>query len=284
MVLCGAGRSPGGRSRMGRGDLAWGVVGLLVVLPWLLAAGAAAPTAVGSAPFFLTHGARSGSSSSTNWAGYAVTGAKGSVTSVNGSWIEPTATCTSGKTGYAAFWVGIDGYNSRTVEQTGTDSDCRGSTPAYYAWFEFYPNPSHTISRLKISPGDTISAQVLFLGKAKFKVTLSDVTTGKSYSTTASVRNAARTSAEWIAEAPSSVSGVLPLSNFGTVGFGYDSTSVAGTNTATVGGTTSDLGAFSTAVAITMVSASSASTVKALPSAISTDQTSFSVTWKSAGP
>ncbi len=269
---------------MARKNLAWGVVGLLVVLPWLLAAGATASTAAGTVPFFLTHGARSGSVSSTNWAGYAVTGAKGSVSNVNGSWVQPTATCTSGKSGYAAFWVGIDGYSSRTVEQTGTDSDCKGSTPSYYAWYEFYPNPSHTISGLKISPGDTISAQVHFLGGAKFKVTLTDVTTGKSSSTTASVRNAARTSAEWIAEAPSSVSGVLPLSDFGTVSFGYDSTSVAGTNAATVGGTTAYLGGFSTAVAITMVSVSSATTVKALPSAISSDQTSFSVTWKSAGP
>ncbi len=267
---------------MQRVGAVWSVVGLMVVLPWLVAAGAAAPTV--TVPFFLTHGARSSTTSSTNWAGYAVTGAKGSVTYVNGSWVEPTATCSSGSTGYAAFWIGIDGYSSRTVEQTGTDSDCRGSTPVYYAWYEFYPNPSHTISGLTISAGDTISAHVHFLGGAKFQVTLTDVTTGKSSSTTASVRHAARSSAEWIAEAPSSISGVLPLANFGTVHFGYDATSVSGTNTATVGGTTADLGAFSTAVAITMVSTSSASTVKAQSSAISSDQTSFSVTWKSAGP
>ena len=26
-----------------------------------------------------------------------------------------------------------------TVEQTGTDSDCNGGSPVYYAWYEFYP-------------------------------------------------------------------------------------------------------------------------------------------------
>ena len=260
-----------------------GALGILVIMPWLIAAGAAAPAAT-PVPFFVTHGARAGTASSTNWGGYAVPAARGSVTNVTGSWLQPTATCTSGKTGFASFWVGIDGYNSGSVEQTGTDSDCSGSTPTYYAWYEFYPHPSHTISGLAIHPGDTISAQVLFLGAGKFKVSISDVTTGGSFSTTASVRKAARSSAEWIAEAPSSITGILPLANFGTVSFGFDSTAVAGTDRATIGGTSGDLGTFTAAVAITMVSQANSSTVKAQPSAISTDGTSFSVAWKNAGP
>lgn len=73
-----------------------------------------------------------GTASSTNWSGYAVLGS--SFTSAQGSWIVPTANC-SGVRGeqYAAFWVGLDGYNSDTVEQTGTLSDCQGKTPSYYA-------------------------------------------------------------------------------------------------------------------------------------------------------
>src|SRR5438105_3519625 len=82
---------------------------------------------------------RDGASSSTNWAGYAVTGAAGSVSNVRGSWIVPAATCAAGETSYSSFWVGIDGFNSGSVEQTGTDSDCRNGVPTYYAWTEFYP-------------------------------------------------------------------------------------------------------------------------------------------------
>ncbi len=220
---------------------------------------------------------------STNWAGWAVTGPKGSVSDVKGSWIVPTVTgCAAGTHTYSSFWVGIDGYSSTTVEQTGTDSDCNGATPQYYAWFEFYPKPSHLISTLTVSPGDVILAEVTHSG-TKFVATITDLTTGSSFSTSASVR-AQRTSAEWIAEAPSSSSGILPLANFGTVSFGIDNTGVASTDTATVSGTTSGIGNFSTAVSINMVSVSSSSTVKASTSALSTDATSFSVTWKSAGP
>ena len=42
----------------------------------------------------------------------------------------------------SAFWVGLDGYSSTSVEQLGTDSDCVSGKPSYYAWYEMYPNPS----------------------------------------------------------------------------------------------------------------------------------------------
>ncbi len=38
------------------------------------------------------HPGKNGSFMSTNWSGYAVTGSKGSVTSVSGSWIVPSVT------------------------------------------------------------------------------------------------------------------------------------------------------------------------------------------------
>jgi len=45
------------------------------------------------------------------------------------------------------------------VEQTGTDFDCVGKNPSYYAWYEFYPNPSFEISGLTITPGDHMTAE-----------------------------------------------------------------------------------------------------------------------------
>ncbi|HZY70663.1 MAG TPA: G1 family glutamic endopeptidase [Thermoplasmata archaeon] len=234
-----------------------------------------------AAPLLEFHGLHQGSTSSSNWAGFAATGSKGSVTFVKGSWIVPKiqGTCPAGYR-YSSFWVGIDGFTSGSVEQTGTDSDCQGGSPTYYAWYEFYPKPSHVITSLTVSAGDTISASVTY-ASGKFTTKITDTATGKSYSATAKVA-AARTSAEWIAEAPSSSTGVLPLADFGTVPFGIDYTSVKGTDNATISGTNGAVGSFGHVSSITMVS--SGGKTKAVPSGLSTDLTSFTVAWKSAGP
>ena len=223
---------------------------------------------------------RAGPTSSYNWGGYAVTGSTGSVSDVKGSWIVQNVTCTLTNT-YAAFWVGIDGYNSNTVEQTGTSSDCQNGSPTYYAWFEFYPKPAFVINSLTIHAGDIISAEVVYSG-GKFTVHIEDITTRQSYTTSAKVNKAQRSSAEWIAEAPWS-GGVLPLANFGTASYGLDYTSVGSTNYATVNGVTGPIASFASSVQqITMVSRSGS--VKAQPSSLSSDGTSFTMQWLSAGP
>jgi hypothetical protein len=73
----------------------------------------------------------------TIWAGYAVTGSD--FTQVQGSWIVSAVDCTKTPNTDSSEWVGIDGWSSNTVEQTGTDADCIGKTPYYYVWYEFYP-------------------------------------------------------------------------------------------------------------------------------------------------
>ncbi len=222
---------------------------------------------------------------STNWSGYAVTGPAGSVTDAKGSWTVPAivGSCPSSNQ-YSSFWVGIDGFSSSTVEQTGTDSDCQNGTPTYYAWYEFYPHPLFIINGLTVRPGDTVSAEAKYAG-GRFTVTITDVTKGQSFSKSAKVASAQRSSAEWIAEAPSSSGGVLPLADFGTAKFGLDNTGQANTNYATVSGTTAAIGSFGTNVqTITMVSNSGSHATKASPSNLSSDGTSFSVAWVSSGP
>lgn len=212
-----------------------------------------------------------------------MTGSSGSVSDAKGSWVVPAiqGTC-PGTNQYSSFWVGIDGFNSGTVEQTGTDSDCQNGVPTYYAWYEFYPHPSFLINSITVHPGDRISADATFNGKS-FVVTITDTTTSQTFSTSARVRGAQRSSAEWIAEAPSSSGGILPLANFGTVAFGNDNTGVANTCDATINGVTGAVGSFGSSLQqITMVTNSGA--VKASPSNLSSDGTSFTVTWKSAGP
>ena len=68
-----------------------------------------------------------GRSTSTNWSGYAVTGS--GANHVIGTWTQPTVTCARGENSWSSPWVGIDGDNSNTVEQIGTDSDCSGGAP-----------------------------------------------------------------------------------------------------------------------------------------------------------
>ncbi|HEY6359301.1 MAG TPA: G1 family glutamic endopeptidase, partial [Vicinamibacterales bacterium] len=124
-----------------------------------------------------------GSYESSNWSGYAVTGANGSVTSATGSWVVPAVTCPSTSAQYSSFWVGIDGFTSNTVEQTGTDSDCDGRTPSYYAWFEFYPHGSFLINSSaigKIAPGTSMTATVTSSGTSTYTVTITNNTLGKS--------------------------------------------------------------------------------------------------------
>jgi Peptidase A4 family len=211
-----------------------------------------------------------GSVSSSNWSGYAATGGTGSVSVAKGSWVVPKVSCSG--TAYSAFWVGIDGYSSRTVEQTGTDSDCSGGSPRYYAWYEFYPQASHLVSGLNVSPGDKMYAEITFSG-GKFKAYIKNESTGKSSTHTSSIHGD-RKSAEWIAEAPSSAGGELPLANFGTVLFGKDHTSVADTNYATINGKSKPVGSLSSVDKITMNGGGSD---RAIPSALSSDKTSFSV-------
>jgi peptidase A4-like protein len=225
---------------------------------------------------------RLGSGSSTNWSGYAVTGPSGSVSDVKGSWIVPAIVGPCPSTNqYSSHWVGIDGFSSNTVEQTGTDSDCQNGAPAYYVWYEFYPHASYLVKGLTIHPGDHISAEVHFTGK-QFTITITDTTTGHTYSTSSKVTSAHRSSAEWITEAPYS-GGVLPLADFGTINWGLDNTGIASTNYATVSGVTGAIGSFGSSVqSITMVTSGGAT--KASPSALSSDGTSFSINWVSAGP
>lgn len=221
----------------------------------------------------------SGTVCSTNWSGFAVTGSSGSVSDAKGSWIVPSVTCTSSTT-YSSYWVGIDGYNSNTVEQTGTDSDCSSGHGVYYAWYEFYPNPSVQISGFTVSPGNVISAEVSYSSTTgQFTTTITDG--AQHFSTSSAVSGAARSSAEWIVERPALCIGrhckLTSLSDFGSVSLGADYTSISGTNYATISGSTGAIGSFGSNVRITMVN-SSGNTL-AEPSALTSDGTSFTETW-----
>jgi hypothetical protein len=223
-----------------------------------------------------------GTSTSANWSGYAVLGS--SFTWAKGSWVVPTASCAGvNRAQYSSFWVGLDGYSSNTVEQTGTDTDCNGSTPSYYAWYEFYPRASVPISSLPISPGDVMSALVYYNATSnRFVIQITDVTTGRTYTNSSAVSGAVRSSAEWIAEAPCCTlfGGILPMADFGTVAFGKDSTGVSATNWAKDNSTTGNIAAYPSVNVIEINKRTSNSSPQTSDcSTLSTDGTSFTCTW-----
>lgn len=197
-----------------------------------------------------------------NWGGYAATGT--GFTSVSATWTEPAATCNSSNDLYAP-WVGIDGYGTSTVEQTGVASSCSSSSGSAQdqAWYEMYPaNPVYlSTSSYPVSAGNVISASVTYAGSNKYTLKLTNSSRGWTYTTTKTLSSAKRESAEVIIESPT---GDYP--NFGTLNF----------TSATVNG--SDLGAFGPVA----MDPSSNGITEAHTSALSAGGTAFSDTWQHA--
>ena len=133
------------------------------------------------------------------------------------------------------------------------------------------------MSDFPVKLGDTLDAEVSYDDTSEpFTVHLHDSTSGQSFSIRSAVPNAKRTSAEWIAEAPSSATKILGLSHFATIFFGKYYTGVAQTDFAAVNGIAGAIGTFSKVSEITMVRKDGA--IKALPSPLSSDGSSFAVT------
>jgi hypothetical protein len=172
-------------------------------------------------------------------------------TGASASWVQTRAQCPRNDA-WALFWVGLDGSSSQTVEQGGSEAQCTGGVPHYYAWWEMYP--SDLIQQaFPVAVGDHISSSVVYSPAAdSYTVTVDDTTSGQSLVvvcwTDAAPTNAdmytvtqdgvttgptpfgdalcpasdpcANSSAEWIVEAPGGDDGSLyPLAHFHPVSF-----------------------------------------------------------------
>jgi hypothetical protein len=206
---------------------------------------------------------------STNWSGYADTGS--SFSQVSGHWTEPSASCGGSSESLAAFWVGIDGYSSSSVEQDGTLIECYFGGTYQYSWWEMYPSNAIQVVGSSVAAGDSITASVVRSGTS-YTLKVTDSThSANSFTTTQGCSGCANTSAEWIAEAPSSSTGVLPLAHFSTW---TDSSSAVteGSSSGVISSFTDD--------EITMIDNSGA--VKAQPSSLNSSGNGFSVAWERA--
>jgi hypothetical protein len=169
----------------------------------------------------LRNGTVNPTAESANWAGYAVVGRRGAFRTVSAAWTEPRVNCTGVRVRrLSSFWVGLDGAISHSVEQLGTDADCHGTRPVYFAWWEMFPNPSVNLPN-RVVPGDHMSASVTFRGAGRYVLFIKDSTRHWSRTIVRIHAGLARNSAEVIAEAPALlINGnivIQPLADFGTV-------------------------------------------------------------------
>jgi uncharacterized membrane protein YgcG len=231
--------------------------------------------------------------SSGNWSGYVVGGSSStkSFSTVSGSWVQPTAKCTTGQS-YGAFWVGLGGAGqTEALEQAGTEADCTsGGSASYFAWYELVPSAPVKLD-LAVHAGDHMSSKVRVDGSS-VTVAVSDQTTGQSVTRTLQMSDPDTSSAEWIAEAPSACDQTasncqpLNLTDFGTVTF----TNASATSTDGHTGTISDSDWSAAAVQLSPGAASggpdftsSESSAGATPASLSSDGSSFSVAWSDGG-
>jgi hypothetical protein len=227
---------------------------------------------------------------SSNWSGYALEPPEGTdlqFTSVTATWKQPKATCSKGAEAASAFWVGLGGEidTATSLEQTGTSADCSASgVPSYYAWYELLPAAATKVP-LKVRPGDLITTSVNVNGTSVL-IQIKNRTRKTVFTKALTMEAPDLTSAEWVAEAPSScdASGtrcnVLPLANFGTVTF-TKAAAIASTHPGTISDPTWSRVSIRLVPTTSQFSRLNSSTAGALPGALTADGRGFPVTWLS---
>jgi len=178
----------------------------------------------------LPHLARNATVDSQNWSGYAAVAKKNvALRYAQTTFTVPSVDCSRVQIGsagqtYAAEWVGLDGFNSQTVEQTGVDSFCNSAsgTATNQAWYEMFPLDPVVFSG--VNAGDTIFVAVYYdKTTGQYQLTLKDETTGANMQTSQPCPSGStcdRNSAEVIEEDPGgSVAGGINLADFGTENF-----------------------------------------------------------------
>jgi hypothetical protein len=170
-----------------------------------------------------------GAAKSSNWSGYVgelMKGGSQKLTSIAGTWTVPTVTKTSSAT-YSSAWIGIDGVQNTDLIQTGTEQDWAGGKAVYRAWWEILPAAETVIPSIKVSPGDQMSANIKLTSGTNWTITLTDVTTGKSFSIVKKYTGPAD-SAEWVLEAPTVGGSIATLAHYGSTDFNNAAVAVNG--------------------------------------------------------
>jgi Peptidase A4 family len=152
---------------------------------------------------------------SSNWSGYAETGS--GFTNASATWTVPSVSA-SGSDTFSSAWVGIDGDGNSNLIQTGTESDYSGGQASYYAWWEILPAAETPIDSLSVSPGDSITASVAQASGSTWNISLTDNTTGRSFSTQQQYGGSG-SSVEYIQEAPEINGQISQIADFSPFDF-----------------------------------------------------------------
>jgi hypothetical protein len=212
----------------------------------------------------------------TNWSGYVARSTK-AFSCIQGSWVQPSVSCPANGSASVAIWIGLDGESGpsrATLEQIGTNTDCKDGRGVSFAWFEVLPHDKFEQPLgLNIEPGDRIVASIALVGKSLHFV-LEDVTSGVVRDTLQKAPGARRLTAEWVVEAPTvgcpTDCQVALLATFSTINFRSARAILAG-----ITGPIGDLRW--TRVRLTLESRTGL--VKAKPGTLGKDGASFAVIW-----
>lgn len=166
----------------------------------------------------------------TNWAGYGDT--TGALFIVTGSWTQPRISCPATGVQVAEFWVGLDGFDSDTVEQAGTLAECDNGSAFYFTWYQMFPSGIQIVGT-SVQPFDHITASVSN-GGTTYAITVTDQNNSQNnFTAEPNCSSCLHSSAEAIAGTPIGTNDQVP--NFGSW---TPSVTVQGNNP---GGTTEDL-------------------------------------------
>ncbi len=155
---------------------------------------------------------------------------------ITGTWVVPTATQHKpGEFENSSTWIGIGGgcvnanclITDNTLIQAGTEQDVDSSGNAsYHSWWEIIPAPSIS-TPLVVHAGNKIHASITQTLPGLWKISLSNLSTGNSWSRTIPYSSTHLT-AEWVDETPLTTGGFAALPNLTPTHF--DDATVNGKN------------------------------------------------------
>ena len=117
---------------------------------------------------------------------------------VQSDWVVPAVTCTA-KNRTALDRVGLDGITDATTEQDGVTEACVNAVPFYGTFYQMYP--AAAVAMFAVAPGDQMQASVTADGSV-YTLSVHDLTSGKSFTVTATCASCKDSSAEVTAGSP----------------------------------------------------------------------------------
>lgn len=147
---------------------------------------------------------------SANWSGYVAKGGTNAFAQVQGDFVQPTIQSGCSSNTYESTWVGLGGYNSQKLVQTGTAMNTVNGGRNYYAWYEYLgpgnSNPEIRFNSITVRAGDRIHCYCSFQrSNGVFNAYIANNTNGTSQSVVLNIPTSTYydgTSAEFINERP----------------------------------------------------------------------------------